>query len=512
MSPQTFAKKASPLESMANFKQSALPTDETLHLLFVGGTWNTVSVVLIRFLPNLLIIFLALFIEPSELGVYSYILASYTVLSLLADLGIAFALQKFIQENLAETAQMATTALALRLFSSVALGAFCMAADHFWRALKGQGLYISLLLVSSAFGTAIFVLNARLKYKKASLITMARTVFWFVLAMILVSAGLHISGPIWAFILSYVFFGVLTIFLEKSLFGKRFDWHFVRKIIRFGVPMTAASAFNVLATQAGVLGIAYMMTESEVGIYKLATTFGMIPMLLGDALVLPLLPLVKKGMIDNAKETAELIRLLIRFLTVAGLFMLGAGIVLAKPLINLVFGTVYQNAVEPSRILLGASFLGLLFTVLLSVLYMSDHLKIAAKITGIVAVLSVGGNLALVPTRGASGAAFSLLIAFGIGLSLVGVWLRRRLSVWLEWRKYGIYALSMVEMGILLVLFVSFMRSQVVSLLGGMILAPCLYILALIIQKGLTRAEISHLLQIIKVKSKSRWMSGMGIR
>jgi len=512
VSPQTFVKKTSPSESMANFKPSALPINETLHLLIVGGAWNTISAIVNRVLPNLLIIVLALFVKPSELGIYSYILAAYLVLSLLADLGIAFSLQKFIQESLAETATMATTALVLRILSSIALGAFCMAADYFWRALKGQSLYISLLLVSSAFGTAIFVLNARLKYKKASLLTMARTVFWFVLAMILVSAGLHISGPIWALILSYVIFGVLTIFLEKSLFGKRFDWHFVRKIIQFGVPMTAASSFNVLATQAGVLGIAYLMTESEVGIYKLATTFGMIPMLLGDALVLPLLPLVKKGMIDNAKETAELIRLLIRFLTIVGFFMLGAGLVLVKPLINLFFGTVYQNAVEPSRILLGASFLGLLFTVLLSILYMSDHLKIAAEITGIVAALSVGGSLALIPARGATGAAFSLLFAFGIGLLLVGGWLRRRLSVWLEWRKYGISALSMVEMGILLAFFVSPIRSQVVSLLGGMILAPCLYILALIIQKGLTRAEIFRLLQIMKVKSKSRWLSGMSNR
>jgi len=501
VSPQTFVKKASPSESLTDFKRSAVPIDETLHLLVVGGTWNTISVVLNRFLPNLLVIILALFIMPSELGVYSYILASYTVLALFADLGIAFSLQKFIQENLAETARMATTALALRLLSSAALGAVCLVADHFWKALKGESLYISLLLVSSAFGTTVFVLNARLKYKRASLLTMARTVFWFVLAIVLASAGWHITGPVWSFCLASIVFGVLTIFLEKPLFARTFDWHFARKAVKFGVPMTAASAFSILASQAGILAVAYLMTESEVGIYKLATIFGMIPMLLGDGVVIPLLPLVKKKMVEGSPETTELIRLLVRFLTGVGLFTLGAGIVLAKPLISLVFGATYLSSVGPSRILLGASFLGLLFTVLLSILYMSDHLKIAVRITGIVAAMSVGGSLVLIPAKGASGAALSLFLAFGIGLGLVGLWLRRRFSVSFEWRKYGIYVLSTAEMGVLLILFLSSIHSQITGLIGGIVLAPCLYGAALIIQKGLTRTEISRLGQILKARS-----------
>jgi hypothetical protein len=44
----------------------------------------------------------------------------------------------------------------------------------------------------------------------------------------------------------------------------------------------------ILASQAGVLAVAYLMTDSEVGISKLATTFGMMPMLLGDGLVIML--------------------------------------------------------------------------------------------------------------------------------------------------------------------------------------------------------------------------------
>ncbi len=481
----------------------ALPIDETLHLLVVGGTWNTISVVLSRLLPNLLVLFLALMIRPSELGVYSYILASYTVLSLFADLGIAFSLQKFIQENLAETARMATTALILRFLSSAGLGAFCLAADAFWGALKGQGHYISLLLVSSAFGITVYVLNARLKYKKASLLTMARTILWFGLAIVLVSAGWHVTGPIWSFAFASVVCGLLTILLEKPLFARSFDGRFARRAILFGLPMTVASGFSILASQAGVLAVAYVMTESDVGIYKLATILGMIPMLLGDGLVIPLLPMFKKTMVERSSETTALIRLIIRFLTGVGLFALGAGLVLARPLISLVFGASYLSAIEPSRILLGASVLGLLFTVLLSLLYMSDDLKTAVRITGIVALLSTGGSLALIPPFGLRGAALSLLFAFGTGLALVGVWHRRRFAVAFEWRRYGLYLLATAETTALLALFVSWVPSRILGLLGAVVLAPCLYLAALAVQGGLTRTEISRFLQIIKPRSSS---------
>jgi len=481
--------------------ESAQPVDETLHLLLVGGTWNTISVVLSRFLPNLLVVILALFVEPAELGVYSYILASYTVLSLFADLGIAFSLQKFIQENVAETPRMATTALTVRLLSSMALGAACLAADHFWGALKGQGLYIGLLLVSSAFGTTVYVLNARLKYKKASLLTMARTVLWFGLAIVLVSAGWHVTGPVWSLVAAFVLIGLLTILLERPLFAPRLDWSFARQAVLFGVPMTAASGFSVLASQAGVLGIAYLLTESEVGIYKLATILGTIPMLLGDGLVIPLLPLVKKKIVERSAETAGLILWLTRFLVAVGLFALGAGLVLVGPLAGLLFGATYIGAVAPARILLGASVLGLLFTVLLSVLYMSDDLRTAVRTTGLVAALSVVGSLVLIPLSGARGAAWSLVAAFGTGLVLVGVRLRRQFGLAFEGRTYGLFVLAAAEMAVLLALVVRAVPGRLAGLLGGIILAPCLYVAALMLQGGLTRADIWRFRQIIRTRS-----------
>ncbi len=140
----------------------------TISRLLAGGTWNTLSVVVNRLLPNVFVLILAFLVTPSVLGVYSYILASYTVLSLLADLGIAFSLQNFVQDDPEETARIASTALVLRFISSFFLASLCVAADAAWKALRGSGVLVGILLIGSAFGTVLYVLNARLKFKHAS--------------------------------------------------------------------------------------------------------------------------------------------------------------------------------------------------------------------------------------------------------------------------------------------------------------------------------------------------------
>jgi O-antigen/teichoic acid export membrane protein len=482
-------------------KQSDIQLEGILRRLFVGGIWNTASAVVNRVLPNLLVIVLALLVKPAELGGYSYILASYTVLSLFADLGISYSLQKFIQESPGDLKLLASTSFVLRLLNSLGLALLCLGADSLWGALKGHSLLVALLLVSSAFQTAIYVINAQFRYKKACLIVMGRSFFWLGLAIALVAAGERIAGPVYALAVAFILFGVLTVVTDRSSFGTGFSWVWARKITQFGVLMTAASALTVVATQAGILAVAYLATETDVGIYRLAVTFGMIPLLASEGLILPLLPLVKKTLISSPPQAPELIRLLIRFLFAWGLFVLGIGFALAKPLISLIFGLSYQRAVVPIKILLGASLFGLVFTVLLSFFYMSDGLKFATRINGLVAAISLGGSIVLIPYWKTSGAAAALLLAFSGGLFFVLRRLRQQLRMRLEWRRYGISLLSMIEMTAFLFLFIRLARSPLIGLCGGIVLAPLLYIACLLLQGGLTRREIHRFLQITGVRA-----------
>jgi O-antigen/teichoic acid export membrane protein len=463
--------------------------DLTISRLLAGGTWNTLSVVVNRFLPNVFVLFLAFLVPASDLGVYAHILASYTVLSLLADLGIAFSLQKFVQENPEETARIASTALALRFISSLFLASVCVAGDAAWQVLRGSGVLVGVLLIGSAFGTTLYVLNARLKFKRASLLGMGRMILWFILAVGFAFAGEPIAGPVLALAASFVLVGVFSVILEKGLFGGRVWWPMAGRLLKFGVFMTLASAFAVLTSQTGILTLSYMTSETEVGIYRIASTFGLAPMLLSEGLILPLLPLIKENQRRSPHELPDIIRLLMRLIIGLGALFLGCGFVLAGPLTVLLFKGISTELVPTVEILLGASFFGVLLILLLSITYMTDELKIAVRISAFVASLCLLGSLVFIPRAEARGAAWALLASYSAGLVWILSWIRRRYRVRFEWRKYLLYILCGLETALVLTLVIRTVPHPVagLALAGGF--GPVFFVMVLFLQKGLTRAE-----------------------
>ncbi len=476
----------------------------TISRLLAGGTWNTLSVVVNRLLPNVFVLILAFLVTPSVLGVYSYILASYTVLSLLADLGIAFSLQNFVQDDPEETARIASTALVLRFISSFFLASLCVAADAAWKALRGSGVLVGILLIGSAFGTVLYVLNARLKFKHASLLGMGRMILWFILAVGFAFAGEPIAGPILALAASFVLVGVLSMILEKGLFSGRISWPMAGRLLKFGVFMTLASTFAVLTSQTGILTLSYLASETQVGIYRIASTFGLAPMLLSEGLILPLLPLIKENQRRSPHELPDVIRLLMRLLIGLGALFLGCGFVLAGPLAALLFREFAGELIPVVGILLGASFFGVIYSLLLSITYVTDNLKMAVRLSAFIAFLCLLGSVVLIPGAEARGAASALLASYAAGLVWIFSWIRRRYRVRFEWGKYLLYILCGFETAFILTLIVRTVSHPVIGLVLAGGFGPVFFVMVLFLQKGVSRTEWAWMMRALHRRNSPR--------
>ena len=312
-----------------------LPPDG-IQKLVSGIAWNGVAIAVTRLAPGILTMILAWSLNPQELGAVSFVLAYYAILVGVADCGLAYALQKFIPENPEQELEIGWTALTVRFATSVLLGGLCWAIDLQFHLFRGRGGYLALLLVSSVFATISYIYYANHRFREGSLLPSSINVAWLILAALLVRWGHRVTGPLVALASAYLFFGVVALFLDPNLrHGFAFAPAIARRRVRFGVAATLASALAGILLQVGVLALTYLEGEAAAAIFRVALTLAAVPALIGMTVVQPFLPIATRSLQNGKDEMPHTVRLLMRYLFLIGLPLLCAGVILARPLLEM---------------------------------------------------------------------------------------------------------------------------------------------------------------------------------
>jgi O-antigen/teichoic acid export membrane protein len=449
--------------------------------IFDGSVWYAIAVVVNRFVPGILTVILAWWLEPRELGIISFVMAYYAILSLVADWSIAYAIQKLIPENRERAGQVAWTALFMRLGFSTVLGLACWGADAATRVFRGYGICLALLLITSSFGIIVYVHNASCRFALGSLFSIAVYVVWLPLALILVKLGLRTTGPLLALCISFAASGMSGFLFDPAL---REQMAFVRsiavQILRFGAWATVATLLSSFADQVGILVVAYRIGDASAGLFKVATTFGVFPALLGMIVVLPLMPIAKRSLLNGEDVSSTLIRPLLRYLLLLGLPIAAAGFVLAQPIIRTFVRDSYLGAVWPMRILLGASLLRMLVTAFSGILFVGQELKDLAMIHGMVAAIALLGGVFLARVGGVTAVAAANLASWTVGAALLYRFFDRKVALRLEWGRYLRYAASAAVMAGFVLLAAKLVHPALGQLLLGGCVAGVVYLLLIV--------------------------------
>jgi O-antigen/teichoic acid export membrane protein len=470
-----------------------------LRQVFHGSAWYGLAIAVNRFIPGLLTIILAWWLDQRQLGVISFVLAYYGILSLVADWSIAYAVQKLIPENTERAGQIAWTALFLRLGLSTFLGVFCWCLDAATAVFHGYSGYIALLLITSAFGTIAYVYNARCNFAIGSLLSIAFQIGWVAIALVLVKMGMPVTGPLLALCISFVAIGIPSFLLSPALRGRvAFLRPVAAEILRFGAWATLATLLSGFADQVGILVVAYRIGDAQAGVFKVATTFGVVPALLGMIVALPLMPVAKRSLLNGENVSADLIRPILRHLLMFGLPIVAAGFVLAPAIIRTFVRESYLGAAWPMRILLGASLLRMLVTALSGILFMGRGLRALARIHGTVAVVSLTGSLLLVRSWGATGVAVANFVAWAMGALLLYGWFERKNPIPLEWGGYLRYAGSAAAMAVIVFIVARAVDRPIGQFLLGGCAAGIAYVFLLWIQRDLA---LQGLVRILRQRS-----------
>lgn len=376
----------------------------------------------------LLVIVLARLLEPDGYGLLYLTLAVIGVAKLFAKLGLGRSTARYITEykekdpsqlrHILEFSAGVSLVLLLIVATIVGVGHQQIAV------LIGEpevGPFLVLGSLFLFFGTMLGFLRKVLQgfeaIQVAALLTIIKSITKVVVAIGLVVASFGAMGALVGWVLGAFFASLTGTFVVyfryyRSLdFGAPVEFGLRRRIAEYAVPVTASEAAGKLSGRIDTVLVGFFLNPVAVSYYVVAEQVVSMIQSPVNALGFTLAPTF--GAEKSAGNTEKAARIYEEAFLHMALFYVpaAAGIILvAEPLVELVFGTDYLGAVPVLQVLGLYAFVKANLMVSAKALDFLGRARSRAVVKGVTSVLNVLLNIALIPTIGVVGAAIATVI------------------------------------------------------------------------------------------------------
>jgi O-antigen/teichoic acid export membrane protein len=226
----------------------------------------------------------------------------------------------------------------------------------------------------------------------------------------------------------------------------RFDFSWVRKLTGFGYPFIFVGLAYWLFTSMDRWMLAGMASVNEVGIYSVASRFGIAVFFVSTAFGQAWSPLAIKIRTEHPKEYREiyvnvLFALLLLMLAVGGGLALFSGEV-----IGLFMPATYGSAALPLAILCFGSVLQSTLQVTAIGISLEKKVFLFARVAWVTALINLGLNYFLIPKYGATGAATATLASYMVMTGCYLYFTQRLHPLPIPWWRLG----SILSLGVIL--------------------------------------------------------------
>ncbi len=188
------------------------------------------------------------------------------------------------------------------------------------------------------------------------------------------------------------------------------SWDIFRDHLRYGFKAYVAAFFGFLLLRVDILMVQYISGPKETGYYSMSSTMAdylyLLPMTVGTILFPNLSSLPSK--LEMWKRTKKVCGILTLVFIPGVLF----SIILAKPIVLLLYGTAFEPAVFPYQILACAMIFYGINTVLSNFLAATGFPWFAVYVWIAALFVNVGLNLFLIPRYGPAGASWASLVGY----------------------------------------------------------------------------------------------------
>jgi len=371
---------------------------------------------------------------PAILGSYYLFLSYYGVFALIGDGGIGGAAVKRISEGREANEYFSAFMILRIILLVVSLTALLLLAPYL-RDFVSSGLYpwlILALIAGTIAGFASAGVYGSGKVGVAQISDFLNSALKIVGQIIATFLGYAAAGLAGGFIIGLLS-GFLINFYYLPLRLTRFNVRHLKSLFSFSLWIFLTSTgFTVFATADTIL-IGYFLTNTDVGIYRVAYQLTGIATLVCIAMNTALFPRISRWNTDGDLHAIEsALPKAVTFSLLLAVPIVTGGILLGERLLYFLYGADFIAGTAALGVLLIMQVVYVFVTLQITCLNAMDRPKHSFAATSLAAAINIGLNVILIPLLGILGAALATFISFILTAILSYTYLSRHLKISLE--------------------------------------------------------------------------------
>jgi O-antigen/teichoic acid export membrane protein len=367
-------------------------------------------------------IWLARFLGPEAFGQFSFALALVSVFAIVATLGLNRIVVRELVARAGDamaTRSLMSTVFAMRLAATFAAFMACAVAS--WLFGLGEAGIVALVAASLMFRAPDCV-DLYFQSITASRVTASAKTVAFLIASLIRVILLVAGAELWAFAAMVVLEAALSSMALLWVYGARadalrprpFDAALARRLIKESSPEILAGFAGLMLMRLDQLMLEALRGPAEVGVYSVASRLAESWYFVVTAIVASTFPaIVRQRERDASAYMLRLSQLMVGLVGIA-YFVIALATIVAKPIVNLLFGTDYAAAAGILIVLIWSGLFVCLGAASGSWIMAEGKVRLNLYRHMLAVSVNVALNALLIPAHGGLGAAVATLTALAV--------------------------------------------------------------------------------------------------
>lgn len=421
-------------------------------------------------------------------GILAFAMAFVGYFGILTDLGIGTLAVREVARDKKLSQEFGGNIIVLRLLFSVAAFLILLLATKLLQFpfLKSWliVLYGLAFFVSALHTTWIYSAHERMEYR-ALLETLSSIIYAAAVFLILSRYFSILAIPI-ANLLAGFLTALVGFYLFWKFFGRiklKINFNYWKSFVISALAVGISAMMIRIYYNFDTIMLSFMKGDAAVGWYNAAYRIILVLIELGTFYFTAIFPILSSRYKTSLESLQSILQKSVKLTVAVGLPLGIGGTILARPMMDLIFGVQYTKGILAFQILIWAVVIGYVSMIYANSLLACDRQKQLLKIVTIGAFINLGANFILIPRFSIYGAAAATVFTEIVIFSLAYLELRKIVKV-----SFANYLLKPLLASLIMGIMLFFLRSLNFILLffAGLFV----YLIFLFLFKAVTREDI----------------------